>query len=135
MKKHYLVILAALVVAPAMAQSPNPTQLLADMEEAVGGWDQLYSQRDVQFVYNYEYVGAGKKDVSEERYIFEGEHSWAKYTQHDINVMPGMDGDAYQTCVFGKTAVMYDGEMVKDPQALGGADFLRRANYFWFTMF
>lgn len=59
----------------ANAQNPNATTLITEMEEAVGGWNKLWEQNDVQFDYNYEYPGQGKKDVSQERYIFEGEHS------------------------------------------------------------
>ncbi|MDW3190781.1 MAG: DUF6503 family protein [Cytophagales bacterium] len=125
---------AFLITLTSLAQTPDPKELLQQMEAKVGGWDKLWSQKDVEFLYNYVYAD-GKKDVSTERYIFEGEHSWAKYTQHDINVMPGKGGVVIQSLVDNKPACVMDGSAMDDPQVLGGTDFLRRANYFWFAMF
>lgn len=125
---------ALLIASITLAQSPNPTELLQEMETKVGGWDKLWAQKDVEFQYNYVYAD-GKKDVSTERYIFEGEHSWAKYAQHDINVMPGKGGEVIQSLVNNKPACAQDGNAMEDPQILGGTEFLRKANYFWFAMF
>lgn len=110
-------------------------QLIAEMETALGGWDQLWSQHDISYEYDYHYPGNGKKDISTERYIFEGEHSWAKYTQHDINVAPETKGIVIQSLVHGQPAVSLDGKRMMDEKMVGTADFLRRANYFWLTMF
>ena len=126
-----IVVLAATSVS---AQTPNPTELIQKMEAAMGGWDLLWSQNDVEFQYDYIYAD-GKADLSTERYIFEGEHSWAKYTQHDINAMPGTEGEVVQSLVNNKAACTLSGEAMSDAQVVGGTDFLRRANYFWFTMF
>lgn len=120
----------------ALAQSDEKAQaLLSEMETALGGWDKLWSQGDVSYTYDYHYPASGQRDLSTERYIFEGEHSWAKYTQHDINVMPGKEGTVVQALVDGQAAVKMGDKMMEDPQVVGGAEFLRRANYFWLTMF
>lgn len=95
----------------------------------------MYAQNDVSFTYDYAYVGAGKKDLSTERYIFEGEQSWAEYTQHDINVAPDKKGMVAQSLVNGQPSVALDGKMMDDAKMVGTAAFLRSANYFWFTMF
>ena len=76
----------------------------------------------------------GISDVSTERYIFEGEHSWAKYTTHQINVMPKSPGIVTQAFVEGKPYTMVDDKKIDDPESLGLASFLRQANYFWFVM-
>lgn len=110
-------------------------KLLAKAEKAAGSWDKLYGMKDVSYTYDYAYNGQDKKDLSTERYIFEGEHSWAKYTRHDINVAPGTGGTVSQSYVDGKPYLMMDSKMMTDAEALGGTEFLRRANYFWFTMF
>jgi len=110
-------------------------QLLLDVIKASGSWDKLWEQQDVSYTYDYHVVGTGKRDLSTERYIFDGEHSWAKYTQHDINVAPNRKGDVVQSVVNGKPAVKVGDEMLDDPEMLGGTSFLRSANYFWFTMF
>ncbi len=137
MKKLFrssLLTTALLITLISSAQTNNPTDLLKQMETKMGGWDKLWAQNDVEFKYNYIYAD-GKKDISTERYIFEGEHSWAKYTQHDINVMPGTGGVVVQSLVNNQSACSQDGTSVDNPEILGGTEFLRRANYFWFAMF
>jgi hypothetical protein len=48
---------------------PNSSDLIKKLEEAAGGWDNLWKQKDVQFDYLYHYFGPDIKDVSVERYI------------------------------------------------------------------
>lgn len=117
---------------PVSAQN-QATALLKKTEAAMGGWNKLYKQKDVEFTYLYEYPGK-QKDVSVERYIFEGEHSWAKYSTHEINVLPKQKGEAIQAVVNGKAMLTLDGKAITDAEAIGGAHFLRAANYYWFTM-
>lgn len=133
-KNTLLFGLAFGIMLGASAQNEDPTKLIQEMEEAVGGWNKLWDQKDVQFDYNYEYPGMDKKDVSVERYIFDGEHSWAKYSRHDINAMPGKEGEVVQSFVNNKTSCSMNGVAMEDPTVLGTTEFLRRANYFWFTM-
>jgi len=132
--RQSLLVILTVAVTFANAQDPNPTELLKKMEATMGGWDLLWSQNDVEFQYDY-VSGDGQADLSIERYIFEGEHSWAKYTQHDINAMPGREGEVIQALVNNKAACTLAGKAMTDEQVVGGTDFLRRANYFWFTMF
>ncbi len=111
----------------------QPKTILKAVAYAHGGWGDLWSKKDVQYTYDYRQPD-GKADVSTERYIFKNEASLGKYTQHDINVMPGKEGEVVQ-CFDGKeTVVLINGEKTDDAQLLGVGDFLRRANYFWFTM-
>lgn len=107
--------------------------VLASIEYAQGGWSNLWNKKDVQYTYDYRYPD-GKADVSTERYIFADETSFGSYTQNDINAMPGAKGTVTQ-CFDGKgTVVMVGDKKIEDPDALGGGEFLRRANYFWFVM-
>ena len=48
--------------------------------------------------------------------------------------MPGEDGEVIQYFNGQETVVIVDGKKAENPQLLGVSDFLRRANYFWFTM-
>ncbi|TXF90535.1 hypothetical protein FUA23_05405 [Neolewinella aurantiaca] len=129
-------ILIFLIAGSLTAQSDaKGEKLLQDVAKAYGSWDKLWKQKDVSFTYDYHYAGTEKRDLSTERYIFEGEHSWAKYTQHDINAAPGMPGEVTQSVVDGKPYIMVGDKMMDDPELLGGTSFLRSANYFWFTMF
>ena len=109
------------------------TELLDKLVTANGGYKALAAQKDVQYKYVYDNFDKGK-DVSIEKYIFEGEQSWATYEQHDINVLPGKEGVAVQSLVDEKPTLTLAGAAVTDPQALGGTTFLRKANYYWFTM-
>lgn len=129
-------ILLFLMTGSLFAQSDaQGEKLLQDVVEAAGGWDKLWEQKDVSYTYDYHYAGTDKRDLSTERYLFDGEHSWAKYTQHDINVAPGKPGEVMQSVVDGKPYIKVGGKMMDDPEMLGGTSFLRSANYFWFTMF
>lgn len=133
-KNNLLLFLVCATSLVSSAQSTDPLSLVKNVEKAMGGWDHLYALNDVQFTYDYLYPQQGIKDLSEERYIFEGEHSWAKYTVHQINVMPESEGIVIQSLVDNKAACSSDGKAVSDEKVLGSTDFLRRANYFWFTM-
>lgn len=117
-----------------IAQKKNPTQLIQEMETALGGWDKLYAQHDVEFQYDYHYPGEDIRDVSTERYIFEGEHSWAKYETHQINVLKDQQGTVVQCYNGSDAAISLNGKKIDNPQAIGGSQFLRKANYFWFVM-
>ena len=49
--------------------------------------------------------------------------------------MPGAGGTVVQSLVNNQAACAQDGKLMEDSQIVGGTDFLRRANYFWFAMF
>ncbi|WP_435623100.1 DUF6503 family protein [Flagellimonas sp.] len=122
------------VVEKAPVYDTNqPETLLKAVAYAHGGWGDLWKKADVQYTYDYRSAD-GKADVSIERYIFGNEASLGKYTQHEINVMPGEEGEVIQYFNGQETVVMVDGEKAENPQLVGVSDFLRRANYFWFTM-
>ena len=111
----------------------DSSSILASIEFAQGGWEDLHNKKNVEFTYDYRYPD-GKADVSTERYIFKSETSFGAYTQHDINAMPTAKGNVTQ-CFDGKnTIVMVDEKKIENPEAIGGSEFLRRANYFWFVM-
>ncbi|MCC1483690.1 DUF6503 family protein [Winogradskyella immobilis] len=111
----------------------DPSSILASIEYAHGGWNDLWSKKDVQYTYDYR-LPDDKADVSMERYIFDTEASFAHYTQHDVNAMPGAEGDMMQYFDGETTIAMLGDKKVEDPQAVGTSEFLRRANYFWFVM-
>ncbi|ADV51159.1 hypothetical protein I2486_19355 [Cellulophaga sp. E16_2] len=108
-------------------------ELIAALESVNGGYNKLSSKKDVQFNYVYDNFEKGK-DVSLERHIFNGEQSWASYSQHDLNVLPGKKGVAVQSLVDGIPALTLDGKAITDAKALGGTKFLREVNFYWFAM-
>lgn len=131
-----LVIAGLILIGPAgvARQSEDPAQLIAEMEKAVGNWDDLYALKDVQFDYNYQYPGPGTQDQSVEKYVFEGEKSWAKYAVHQINVAPNTPGEVIQYYDGSSAKVSQAGKELTDEASVGLAVFLRKANYFWFVM-
>jgi len=111
----------------------NPKGMLIEVSNTLGGLDGLKKLHDVSFEYYYEQPD-GKKDISEERYIFEGEASWGKYITHQINAAPTLEGDIVQFYNGKDTKVYNNGKPIEDPQLIGMSQFLRQANYMWFTM-
>ena len=121
------------VKKPVVYDTNDPKGMLLAASESLGGFNKLKSLKDVSFTYNY-VKPDGKKDISVEKYIFQDEVSWAKYTSHEINVAPTLKGDAVQF-FDGKSATFHiNGEKNMDPQNVGTSQFLRQANYMWFTM-
>ena len=111
----------------------QPETIIQAIGEASGGWNTVWDLKDVEYAYNYEYPD-GKKDVSLERYIFDGEHSWGKYSLHEINVTPAGKEIIIQKFGDGKTSASIDGKEITDEKALGATTFLREVNYYWFLM-
>ncbi|MEM9650114.1 MAG: DUF6503 family protein [Bacteroidota bacterium] len=112
----------------------DPRTVLTSIAHAHGGWNDLWKKGDVEYTYDYRVPATDKADISTERYIFNSEASYGKYLQHQINVMPDNEADVVQ-CFDGKnTVVMVDGKKSEDEALIGLSDFLRRANYYWFTM-
>ena len=88
----------------------------------------------VEYTYDYYSPAKNVRDLSTERYIFEGEQSWGEYTTHQINILPNQPGKLVHSVVNGKPAIMLDGKSLEDEAALGATQFLRTVNYFWFMM-
>ena len=140
MKSHIKSTLASILMALVFTLSStaqNTDAKSADLLDALiavnGGYQALAAKKDVQFHYVYDNFDKGK-DVSTERHIFDGEHSWASYEQHDLNVMPGTKGIALQSYVDSKPQLTLDGKAITDEKAIGGTIFLRKVNFYWFTM-
>lgn len=108
-------------------------ELVYDLSKKVGDYEMLLSKKDV--VYNYTYTTPdGSTDQSLEKYIFEGELSYGKYTQHERTlpqiegiIEQGYDGEGYW--------IKSDGKLIDDTVALKRVMFNRPTNFYWFTMF
>lgn len=110
------------------------TSMLLAVAEANGGQKQLRTNKDVSFDYYYTKPDGTTRDVSEERYIFDGEASWAKYTEHNVNVPSNLEGDVVQYFDGKSTTCYLAGTAMEDPALVGMGQFLRQANYMWFNM-
>lgn len=111
----------------------HPKTILTAVAKASGGWNNLWKKKDVQYTYDYRYAD-GKADISTERYIFDSEASYGKYQKHEINVMPDQEGIVIQYFNGNETIVEVDGKKMDAPELISASDFLRKANYYWFTM-
>ncbi|MCL6272600.1 hypothetical protein M3P19_01200 [Muricauda sp. 2012CJ35-5] len=122
------------VEAEPIYDTSKPETVLTSIAHAHGGWGDLWKKGDVEYTYTYHSPGNDKKDISLERYIFSTEASYGKYSQHEINVMPNVEGEIEQYYDGDQTIVMINGEKTEDPQGNAVGEFLRRANHFWFVM-
>lgn len=129
-------ILIALIFISSLSAQKADSKSRALLDALVGvngGYEKLAAKKDVQFHYVYDNFEKGK-DISTERHIFDGEQSWASYEQHDLNVLPGEKGIAKQSLIDGKPVLKLNEKFITDPKAIGGTVFLRKVNFYWFTM-
>jgi len=74
-------------------QSKNPKELVVKMLKKTGDYNKLISSKDVQYTYTQRDNTSGGEDISTERYIFDGELSWAKYLKHTNHVFADKQGE------------------------------------------
>lgn len=116
------------------AQTDEKSKLLLDaLVEVNGGYKKLSAKKDVEFTYVYDNFDKGK-DVSTERYIFNGEHSWASYKHHEIHILPEKSGEAIQSLVDGKPQLSLNGKAFTNKKDVDFTVFLRKVNLYWFAM-
>jgi len=120
-------------VEKVLYDTGSPKSMLLAVSEACGGIDKLRSLNDVEFDYHY-LSPDGKSEVSKERYIFDNEISWARYSVHELNVSPDLEGDIVQFYDGESITVHHNGIALNDSTAIGTGRFLRQANYMWFNM-
>ncbi len=128
-----VLIVIGMLNHPASAQK-DAKALVEKMVEACGGKETFYSLGDVQYEYTYQDMASGKKDVSIERYVFDGELSWARFTVRENAMVPDVNGEMIQGYDGKESWVTIDGKLADDPQLNKMTDFLRKTNYYWFTM-
>ncbi len=132
MKKTILLLL--LMTASLFATAQTAKELVAQSIEAIGGKQNFYNLGNVNYDLEYR-TPAGKNAttlIAHETYVFDGELSHAIYKEHSITGANGKVIEGYN----GKDAwVTFDGKLSNDKQANGVARFLRKTNYYWFTMF
>ncbi len=110
----------------------NPRSYIEAMATAIGGVDRLRALQDVE--YQYTYRSEGKEDVSVERYVFDGELSWGKFTKRENIMLPDLEGELIQGYNGKESWTTLDGKLLEDQEALKFADFVRKTDYYWFMM-
>lgn len=122
---------------PSLKSTPNfqnkGHRLIYEMVEKVGTYQDLLALKDVMYTYTYE-TPTGEKDVSLEKYIFNGELSMGEYHQHE-RTLPEYPGDIVQG-YDGKEYWLTANKMLVDSvKAIERVKFNRPTNFYWFAMF
>ncbi|WP_010520806.1 DUF6503 family protein [Aquimarina agarivorans] len=107
-------------------------ELVYKMVQKVGGYKSLSQKNNVQYTYTYE-TPDGKKDVSTERYIFNGELSYGNYKIHE-RTLPQLEGTIEQGYDGKEFWLRHNGEALANEDFLKRVKFNRPTNFYWFTM-
>jgi len=107
-------------------------ELVYIMTQKVGTYDQLMAKKDVIYTYTYQ-TPDGKSDISTEKYIFNGEFSYGRYTKHERN-LTDLEGEIEQGYDGNEFWLKQNGQIITDPISLKRVAFNRPTNFYWFTM-
>jgi hypothetical protein len=106
--------------------------LVQKMGEKTGSYQDLLNLKDVVFDYTYR-TPDNKEDNSIESYIFNGELSQGIYLKHE-RTLPTLKGELEQGYDGSKFWVKINGKNTKNTKAIKNATFLRKTNFYWFSM-
>ena len=142
---HFLTILIAFISCSGANNESNTKEttapefenkaheLVYDFHQKVGTLSQLREKKDVVYKYSYK-TADGREDVSIEKYLFDGELSYAKYVKHERS-FPDLEGDIEQAYDGKGYWFKHNGALVQDSAILERVKFTRHTNYYWFAMF
>ena len=128
----FLSVLSSCTQEPS--KSENPRALIEGVVQAVGGKDKFYALKDVEYQYTYLDHSDSKRDVSIERYVFDGELSWGQYTVREKYAFPQLEGEIISGYNGKESWATLNGQLITDPQAYKLIDFTRKTSYYWFAM-
>lgn len=117
-----------------VSKSDNPRALIEDVVKAVGGKENFYALRDVEYQFTVLDHSDGKKDVSIERYIFDGQLSWGKWLVREKYAFPQLEGEIVSGYNGKESWATVNGQLMTDPQSHKLVDFTRKTCYYWFAM-
>ncbi|WP_025741968.1 DUF6503 family protein [Aquimarina pacifica] len=109
-------------------------RIISKMVNKVGTMQKLRDLKNVEYTYTFRMPEKGIEDISKERYIFDGELSWAQYNTHQIYVFPSQKGTVIQGFDGHTSWTTLGGISITDPEAVNRSEFLRKTNFYWFTM-
>ncbi len=132
--KNIAIALLLVFITSVQAQTDSKSKALLDALVSVnGGYKKLASKKDIQFNYVYDNFENGK-DVSLERHIINGEHSWGEYKHHEVLVLPKEKGTVIQSLVDGNPQITLGDKQYTIKKEVDFTVFLRKVNFYWFTM-
>ncbi len=107
--------------------------MVYNVTQKTGNYDKLAKLKDV--IYTYKYTTPDKlQDISTEKYIFNGEMSYALYKKHE-RTLPDLKGDIEQGFDGSNFWLKNNGKYVEDEKAMQRVAFNRKTNFYWFAMF
>ena len=147
MKLNYLFLLASICLLAACTNNSSKNQetvvtstfqnkgheLVYEMVEKTGNYEALLKKKDVVYTYTYE-TPDGKKDVSTEKYIFDGELSLGIYETHE-RTFPQLEGTFEQGYNGKEFWLRHNGEYLQEEDLIKRVKFNRKTNFYWFAMF
>ncbi|WP_075343779.1 DUF6503 family protein [Tenacibaculum agarivorans] len=128
------IVSVVLIFITTFLQAQDARKLIAKVVEANGGINGLHKLKDVSFDYTFKVVNNNIVDVSKERYIFEGEVSYAQYTKRQVYALPQLEGIHTQFFNGANTVSKINGKIITDKQPAYIGHALRKTNYYWFAM-
>ena len=108
-------------------------ELVMKMMEKVGNYGELAALKDVSYTYTYR-TPDGRERVSQEKYLFDGELSWAAYTTRELGPYPDQEGEVLQGFDGTVSWTTLNGELMDGEEDLQRARFSRKTNFYWFAM-
>lgn len=108
-------------------------ELVYNMVQKTGSPADFFGKQNVEYTYKYE-TPDGKADVTTEKYIFDGELSYAMFKENG-RTLPELDGTIEQAFDGENYWLKHNGESIDDEQMLGQVKFGRPTNYYWFAMY
>lgn len=111
----------------------NAHELVFEMTQKVGDYQTLQAKKDVVYTYTYE-TPDHKTDVSTEKYLFDGELSYAAYSRHERTI-PQLEGTIEQGFDGEEFWFRHEGKYLTDSVYLKRSQFSRKTNFYWFAMF
>lgn len=107
-------------------------ELVYQMVQTLGTYDDLKAQNDVVYTYTYR-TAAGQEDISTEKYLFDGELSLGEYSKHE-RTMPQLTGSITQSYDGTTVWLKHEDTLKNDSALVASASFTRGTNFFWLTM-
>lgn len=107
-------------------------ELVYNMNQKVGDYQKLWAKKDVVYTYTYT-TPDNKADVSTEKYIFDGELSYAAYHKHE-RTLPELEGLIEQGYDGHTFWLQHDGQYLQDEAQMKRVIFNRKTNFYWFAM-
>jgi len=123
-----------LITVISQAENKNPKELIERMVEVTGNYENLKSLKDVEYTNTVTDTASGKSDISVEKYIFDGELSWAEYSKRENHAFPQIEGEVIQGYNGSESWATVNGKLVEDPEIVKFTDFFRKTNFYWFAM-